>query len=231
MVKAYLYLRVSSPGQVDGSGFDRQEDVCRNYATRAGYEIAGVFKEAGVSGVTDETQRPAFQEMMTEILSNGVKTVIVESMDRLARELRIQETMLIYLAAKGVDLISARTDENITQAIKEDPLKKALVQIQGVFAELEKNQLVRRLKKGRERKLAATGRCDGRKPYGQTPEERKVIERIRAMRRTRRNGSPGMTMQEICDRLNTERIPTRLGKKWNPAQIHGILNRGKKQTG
>jgi len=96
---------------------------------------------------------------------------------------------------------------------------------------LEKNQLVRRLRKGRERKLAATGRCDGRKPYGQTPEEKKVIERIRAMRRTRRNGTPGMTMQEICDRLNSEGIPTRLGKRWFPAQIHGVLNRGKRKPG
>ena len=231
MGKVYLYLRVSSPSQVDGFGFDRQEEVCQAYAKKVGYEIAGVFREAGVSGVTDETQRPAFQEMMTDILSNGVKIVIVESMDRLARELRIQETLLIYLASKGVDLISARTEENITQAVKDDPLKKALVQIQGVFAELEKNQLVRRLRKGRERKLAATGRCDGRKPYGQTPEEKKVIERIRAMRRTRRNGSPGMTMQEICDRLNNEGIPTRLGKQWFPAQIHGVLNRGKRKPG
>ena len=130
-------------------------------------------REAGVSGVADETQRPAFQEMMTDISKNGVKTVIVESMDRLARELRIQETLLIYLASKGVDLISARTEENITQAVKDDPLKKALVQIQGVFAELEKNQLVRRLRKGRERKLAATGRCDGRKPYGRPPRSRR----------------------------------------------------------
>lgn len=36
----------------------------------------------------------------------------------------------------------------------------------------------------------------------------------------------GMTMQEKCDRLNGEGI-TRMGKLWNPAQIHGILNRGK----
>ena len=66
-----------------------------------------------------------------------MKTVIVESMDRLARELRIQETLLIYPASKGVDLISARTEENITQAVKSDPLKKALVwfpgQIHGVL--------------------------------------------------------------------------------------------------
>jgi site-specific DNA recombinase len=63
MGKAYLYLRVSSPSQVDGSGFDRQEEVCRAYAKKAGYEIAGVFQEAGVSGVADEPQRPAFQNL------------------------------------------------------------------------------------------------------------------------------------------------------------------------
>jgi hypothetical protein len=67
---------------------------------------------------------------------------------------------------------------------------------------LEKNQLVRRLRKARERKLATTWRCDGRKPYWQTPEEQKVIQRIRAMRRTRKNGTPGMTMLDICDGLN-----------------------------
>ena len=72
-------------------------------------------------------------------------------------------------------------------------------------------------------------RCEGRKPYGHTPEEQKVIRRIRAMRRTRRNGTPGMTLQEICNRLNGEGIPTRLGFKWTPGQVHAILNRGKRQ--
>jgi DNA invertase Pin-like site-specific DNA recombinase len=228
MGKTFLYLRVSTPGQVDGFGFDRQEEVCRAYAKKAGYEVAGVFQEAGVSGVADETQRPAFQEMMTDILSNGVKTVIVESMDRLARELRIQETLLIYLASKGVDLISARTEENITQAVKDDPLKKALVQIQGVFAELEKNQLVRRLRKGRDAKSAEQKkRCEGRKTFGDTPAEKKIVERIRAMRRTRRNNTPGMTLQGIADRLNGEGIKTRLGKTWTPAHVWGVINRGK----
>ena len=163
---------------------------------------------------------------MTAILSNGVSVVIVESMDRLARELRIQETLLVYMASKKVDLISARIEENITQAIQADPMKKALIQIQGVFAELEKNQLVRRLKKARDKKsLQEKKRCEGRKRYGQTPEEQKVIQRIRAMRRNRKNNLPGMTLQAICDRLNGKGIPTRLGKQWTPNQVWTILNR------
>lgn len=227
MEKAFLYLRVSSPGQIEGHGFDRQEETCKGFAKTAGIEIAGIFQEQGISGTKDETERPAFQEMITSILSNGVRTVIVESMDRLARELRIQETLLIYLASKGINLISARTGENVTEAIQGDPMRKALIQMQGVFAELEKNQLTRRLRKARDAKRTEEGRCEGRKTYGQTPEEKKVIERIRAMRRKRKNGTPGMTLQEICDRLNGEGIKTRLGKTWTPGQAHAILNRGK----
>ena len=112
--------------------------------------------------------------MITAILANGVHVVIVESMDRLARELRIQETLLIYLASKGIDLISARTGENVTQAVKEDPLRKALVQIQGVFAELEKNQLVRRLKKGRERAKVERGDVRAGFPMVKPPRNRKL---------------------------------------------------------
>ncbi len=225
MSQAFAYLRVSTVGQVQGHGFDRQLDTIQAYAQEAGIEIVQVFKEEGISGTTDETQRPAFQELMAAVLGNGVRTIIVESMDRLARELRIQEALLIYLASKGVGLISARTAENITEAVQADPLKKALVQIQGVFAELEKNQLVRRLKKGRDKTRELTGRCEGRRPYGDTEEEQAVIRRIRAMRRKRRNGMMGMTLQAIADRLNSEGIPTKDGLHWRPVQIHRILYR------
>jgi site-specific DNA recombinase len=228
MTKAFLYLRVSTPGQIEGNGFDRQEETCRIYAGKAGYEIIGVFREEGVSGAKDETERPAFQEMLSAILGNGVKTVIVESLDRLAREYRIQESLLIYLASKGVDLISARTEENVTQAIQSDPLKKALVQIQGVFAELEKNQLVRRLQKARDSKSRELKkRCEGRPGFGATPEEKKVIDRIRAMRRRRKNGTPGMTLQQIADRLNSEGLVTKDGKKWTATHVFNVV--GKKQ--
>ena len=224
MEKAYVYLRVSSTTQVDGCGFDRQEKECRAYAKRAGYTIEGVYRELGVSGTKDETGRPAFQEMLTDILTNGVRVVIVEGLDRLARELRIQETLLVYLASKGVDLLSARTEENITQAVKDDPMRKALIQIQGVFSELEKNQLVRRMRKARDKKSAdAKHRIEGPKAYGATPAERHIVNRVRAMRRTRRNGTSGMTMQAIADRLNSEGVPTRLGKRWTPVQVYNIL--------
>lgn len=225
MAGAFLYLRVSGLNQVDGYGFDRQERTCKSYCRQHGLTVAGIFKEEGVSGALDETARPAFQEMVAAILTNGVRTVVVESMDRLARELRIQDALIAYLAAKDIDLYSARTGENITEAVKADPLRKALVQIQGVFAELEKSQLVRRLAKGREAKRKEHGRCEGIAPYGATDEEKALVRRMRAWHRRGRNGAPGLSYSEIARKLNGEETLTRYGNQWYPASVQRVIER------
>jgi DNA invertase Pin-like site-specific DNA recombinase len=223
MAKAYGYLRVSGQGQVEGQGFGRQLEAIQGYAEGQGYEIVEVYREEGVSGTQGE-ERPAFQEMISEILRNGVRVVIVESLDRLAREYRIQEHLLIYLVSKGIDLISANTGENVTQAIQADPMKKALVQIQGIFSELDKSLLVRKLRKAREKVRTDRGKCEGRKAYGEDdPEELKVVRRIKLMRRKRKGGLPGMTLQQIADKLNEEGIRTKTGKLWQRAQVLNVL--------
>jgi DNA invertase Pin-like site-specific DNA recombinase len=86
MIKAYGYLRVSGTGQVEGDGFDRQRELISRFADQAGIAIPRFYEERGVSGAKGEEDRPAFQEMLTAILSNGVRAVIVERLDRLARE-------------------------------------------------------------------------------------------------------------------------------------------------
>jgi DNA invertase Pin-like site-specific DNA recombinase len=218
-------LRVSGQGQIEGQGFERQLEAIQGYAKGHGYEVVGVYQEEGVSGTQGE-ERPAFQEMIAEILRNGVRVVIVESLDRLAREYRIQEHLLIYLVSKGIDLISANTGENVTQAIQADPMKKALVQIQGIFSELDKSLLVRKLRKAREKVKAERGKCEGRKAYGEdSPEEQKVVRRIKLMRRNRKGGLKGMTLQQIADRLNEEGVRTKTGKLWQRAQVKAVLDR------
>jgi DNA invertase Pin-like site-specific DNA recombinase len=225
-VKAYGYLRVSGQSQIDGHGLDRQLDAVRKYAEANGYDILKVFKEEGISGTKDEEHRPAFKEMISEILRNGVDIIIIESLDRLAREYRIQEQLLIYLVSKGISLISANTGENVTQAIQVDPMKKAMVQIQGIFAELDKSLLVKKLRKSREQIRQKKGKCEGRKRYGEdSPEEQEVVKRIKLMRRKRKGGLKGMSMQQIADKLNEEGIKTKTGKRWHRAQVHAVLNR------
>jgi DNA invertase Pin-like site-specific DNA recombinase len=225
MLKVYAYLRVSGQGQIEGHGFDRQLESIKHYAKKHGFEIVRVFQEQGVSGTKGEEHRPAFKEMISEILRNSVQTIIVESLDRLAREYRIQEQLLIYLVSKDIDLISATTDENVTEAIQSDPMKKAMVQIQGIFSELDKSLLVRKLRRARERVRKDSGKCEGAKRYGEdSEEEQAIIRKIRAYRRNKRGNRKGLTYQEIANRLNEDDIPTKRGKQWSPMQIYRILN-------
>ena len=67
MPKAYAYLRVSSQGQIEGHGFDRQLESINLFARKHGVEIVQVFQEEGISGTKDEKVRPAFKELIAEI--------------------------------------------------------------------------------------------------------------------------------------------------------------------
>lgn len=224
---AYGYVRVSSQGQIDGDGFTRQEQAIGAYAAKYNIKVVGYFREEGISGTTDGSDRPAFQEMVASILRNGTKTVIIEGLDRLAREYRIQETLLIYLASKGIDLISARTAENVTEAVMSDPMRRALVQIQGVFAELEKNLLVKKLKTARVNKKAATGKCEGRKGYKDSSEgSLSIVKEIKRLRRKPKGGgTKRKTYQQIADSLNAEGKTTLDGKAFRAKNVAAILYR------
>ncbi len=229
--KAFAYLRVSGKHQIAGSGFDRQLKTIEKFCKTSRYGIAEVFREQ-VSGTKDETYRPVFNEMVKEILSNSINTIVVESLDRLAREYRIQETLLIYLASKGITLIAANTGEDITAAIQADPMKKALVQMQGIFAELDKNQLSLRLYKGRQRKKQQEDWREGPHPYGQHPDypdEKDVLGMIGELRSTTAKNKRPTTYQAIADRLNKDDIKTRAGRRWSASLVCNILRRSRER--
>jgi len=220
--RAYGYVRVSGKSQLTGNGFDRQEDAINAYAEKTGYEIVTIFREEAVSGTKGEADRPAFQEMMSEILRNGIRVVIIEGLDRLAREYRIQETLLIYLASKGVTLISARTGEDVTEAIHSDPMRLALVQIQGIFAELEKNLLVKKLRNARAKIRSDRGKCEGRKGYAESDQYEVLIKRIKELRR-KKPKQKRMTYQRVADRINEEGFTTASGKPFTRDIVINLL--------
>ncbi|MGD0397580.1 MAG: recombinase family protein [Syntrophobacteraceae bacterium] len=219
-IRAFGYERVSGRSQVEGYGFDRQEETILNYAKKAGYEIVHIFREEAISGTKDQEDRPAFQDMVAEILKDGVRTIIIEGLDRLAREYRIQETLLIYLASKNITLISARTGENVTDEVQADPMKKALIQIQGIFSELEKSLLVKKLRNARDRVRAEKGKCEGRKSYAERSPG--LIEEIKALRR-KPKGKDRMTYIQVAEELNRRGLHTIGRKPFTGQAIQNIL--------
>ena len=78
----------------------------------------------------------------------------------------VQFQILGFFAEQGFKIWNATTGEEMTDSLKAetDPIRKAMIQVQAVFSELEKRRLVLKLKKARD---AASGalvrRCEGRK--------------------------------------------------------------------
>ena len=229
--KGFAYLRVSGKAQIDKGGFDRQEKAIKAFCKDNKFSIETVYKEKGVSGTKGELDRPVFQEMVANVLVNGTKTIIVESLDRLAREYRVQEEILMYLARRGINLFSANTGENVTQAVLSDPMKKAIIQMQGIFAELDKSLIVKKLKLSREKVKKEKGKCEGAKHYGEdSKEEKEIIKRITYMRRLSRGATKRMSFDKIANKLNEEGIQTKRGKLWTSMGVKNIVDRKKVKT-
>jgi DNA invertase Pin-like site-specific DNA recombinase len=220
IVQAFAYLRVSSNGQVKGHGFQRQEETIRRFAGENGFAVTETFRDAFTG---TEADRPEFNRMVATILGNGVRSILVESLDRLARDVMVQSLLLAKLAQHGITLINCVTGEDVTSSMSEDPMRKALIQIQSVFSELEKSRLVSKLRRAREAKKEATGKCEGRKAFGEKEGESEVLELMRSLRRKREGKR--MSFARIAEVLNQRNIPTRTGARWHTTTVQNILSR------
>jgi DNA invertase Pin-like site-specific DNA recombinase len=213
MKKAYGYLRVSSTGQIDGDGFPRQREAITAHAKANDIKIVKWFEEKGVSGTIAD--RPALQAMMLELLSDGVYIVLIEKLDRIARDLMIQEHLIEDFRKHGFELISAHEPD----LCSDDPSRKLMRQIMGAIAAYDRTMIVLKLRAARERSKARTGRCEGRKPFGAKPDEQKTLLRIREL------AKQGLNYTHIADKLNAENRETQAGGKWFPSTVSRTLNR------
>jgi len=213
--KAVAYVRVSSKGQVNGSGLDRQREVVSQWAANNGFQVQHVYEEAYTG---TESDRPAFASMLHDLVSSGCRTILVESLDRFARDLSVQLQLTALLASRELTLVNAGTGQDVTAAMRADPMMKAMVQVQGVFAELDKSLVVQKLRKARQLRRRRTGRCEGRKPFGTRPGEAETLARMRLL-------NDGRTVYAIAQVLNAEGLPSRTGKPWSATTIKRILDR------
>ena len=218
--KAIAYLRVSGLGQVDGDGFTRQRDAIKGRADALGLAVVEEYRDEGVSGTTSLAERPGLSALFDRVLSNGVRAVLVEKSDRLARDLIAGELILREFRNAGVRVIECESGNDLTDGDESNPTATLIRQVLGAVAEFEKSALVAKLRAARERKRRETGRCEGPKPY---PEE--VVRTIKRLRR--KNPATGKVRGygEIARELDRLGFETKGGKSWHRGTVASILER------
>ena len=214
--KVHSYLRVSSESQITGDGFPRQRESINRFIKRNRMELVTEFRDEGVSGVMFD--RPGLTDLFVSLKSNGVKKVVIENSSRLSRDLIVGETLLNEFKKIGVTVVTS-DGTILTDTNDDDPSKKMIRQILGVFSEFEKSCLVQKLRVSRIRMKKSKGVCEGRKPFGSRPGETDIINKIKLLRHE------GNSVKGIVEILKNQGIVSRYGKFLKYTQIRRILDR------
>ena len=242
MTDSYGYIRCSGLGQMNGEGPDRQQDTIGTFAAGHDFNIAHWYIESHTG--SDLEGRPQFSSMRAAMISNGVHCVIVEKLDRLARSVLIQETIIADFKENGILLVSATPGEE--DLCGDDATRVVIRQILAAFFEYERKMIVSKLKDARER-IKREGRkpgqkhysldpivnhrAEGRKPYGMHPDypgEKEIVARMIVLSHL------GHKPEYIAQILNYEGVPTRGTKHgkspWHPSTINKILARNRNKV-
>ena len=137
--KVAIYIRVSTAYQVDKDSLPMQRKDLTAYSELIlGISDYVIFEDAGYSG--KNTDRPAFQEMMSRIKQREFSHLLVWKIDRISRNLLDFSEMYSELKRLKVVFVSKNEKFDTSTAMGEAMLKIILV-----FAELERNMTAERV--------------------------------------------------------------------------------------
>jgi DNA invertase Pin-like site-specific DNA recombinase len=226
-VKLIGYCRVSTTGQVrDGLGLPTQERLIRAWAKRDGHRVVAWYRDEGVSGSNGIEDREALLDALRAVKDGRAEGLVVSSLDRLARALTVQEAVLGKVWALGGRMFTVDSGE-VLRDDPDDPMRTAMRQMAGVFAELERRLVIKRLRDGRATKAKAGGYASGGVPYGQRAEggelvpdeaEQRIVARVKQLR------AEGASYPAICQALTDEGYTPRRGQ-WRPGTVRRVALR------
>lgn len=221
-IKAVAYCRVSTDNQKDEGTIGLQVDAIKDYCKTNNIDLIETFSDEGVSGGLED--RPALADLFDYIeQTDGIKAVVIYKLDRLARDLIIQENLIKDFEKRGVKLVSTKEQDLDSK----EPTRVFIRQVLGGVAQYEKGLITMRLSGGRARKARGGGYAGGRIALGYESKDKDLITNLEAetvkvifaYKRYKR-----LSINEIARRLNAEGYKTKRGGKWYASTIKYILN-------
>jgi DNA invertase Pin-like site-specific DNA recombinase len=210
-------------------GLDVQEDAIREWALQGDYQLVDVLREEGVSGTKELEERPALLEAFSALREGRASILVVARLDRLARDLIVQEQLLAEVKRLGASVCSASTGEaGYLTDDPDDPSRKLIRQVLGAVSEYERSMISLRLRSGRRHKASRGGYAHGSPPFGYRADngalvplvdEQRVVERILELRRG------GATLRDIASHLNEHGYKPKRAAAWHPESVKRVLVR------
>lgn len=169
-IRAALYARVSTN---NGQNPEMQLRELRQYCERRGWEVAGEFVDAGISGAKEH--RPQLDQLLSACRKRKVDAVVVYRYDRFARSLRQLVNALEEFRSLGVEFVSLH--EGVDTSTPNGRL------VFGIFASIA--EFEREVIRDRVRSGIAAAKAKGKR-LGR-PRRAVDLERVTALREAGRS--------------------------------------------
>jgi site-specific DNA recombinase len=108
MTRVALYARYSSDQQREAS-IEDQLRLCRIYAEKQGWVVAGTYQDRAVSGAS--LIRPGIQALLADALRGRFEVVLAEALDRISRDQEDVAGVFKRMAFAGVKIITLSEGE------------------------------------------------------------------------------------------------------------------------
>ncbi|MGO9963010.1 MAG: recombinase family protein [Acidimicrobiales bacterium] len=227
-MKVIAYVRVSTSQQAEeGLGLEVQEQAIRSWARAHRHKIVAVVADQGVSGTKELDDRPGLAEALAMVGNGFVGGICVARLDRLARDLVLQEQLLAEVRRQGGDVFTTSTAEaGYLTDDPDDPSRRLIRQVLGAIFEYERAMIGLRLRAGRRRKAEKGGFAYGSPPLGWRAERGQLVvddAESAALARMVELRNCGESLRGIATVLADEGHRTKRGARWHPQTVARAL--------
>lgn len=223
-----LYARVSSEEQKQGHTMDSQLAELRQFAEANQWSIVETYADEAWSGAA--LARPALDRLRDDASKNRFDAVLINDVDRLARDVTHLGVIKKDLERSGIKVIFRKIPS------ENSPTHNLLVNILGSFAEFERELILDRTRRGRRHKVEARQQFIGAiAPYGyryhpptndnQAGELTKNVEEAAVVRDIYAwVDQEGLSARQVTDRLTASGIrPRKRGNRWGKSTVLRVL--------